>query len=400
MRTQKILSVVILTLMLLSVQTPALACTVFAAVGPNAEVLTGNNEDWLDKDTYVWFLPASPGKYGRVCYGFETAHPQGGMNEKGLFFDWFASGSQAAPQPAGKPLYPGDLNDALLEQCANVDDALALYGRYHDPNLGYATMLLADAAGNVATVSWDWQAGQPNVVRSTSGLAIGVGEDRISACLPTLPVTKKDFAYQLLQSSSQTTLYSTISNLRTGEVTLYNRHLYDQSFDFRLGDELDKGAHIYYIPALFPNQPRGTGDPLTPWALRGTANSIIYIGSMAMFGLAALAWGWALWRRRHQRGMRLFPLAGLLAGAVLAVALGALNDKVFFVLNYGAALYGPWLPALMVLATVLFLGFAGTTIASWVRRRFRRWVLVLASVYALLGAGASLWLAIVYAAVK
>ncbi len=67
----------------------ALACTIFSATD-GVNMLVGNNEDIYEKDQYVWFLPATDGAYGRVCFGTEEAQPQGGMNEAGLFFDLYA----------------------------------------------------------------------------------------------------------------------------------------------------------------------------------------------------------------------------------------------------------------------------------------------------------------------
>jgi hypothetical protein len=48
----------------------ALACTAFCAVG-SGQVLVGNNEDWSNPRTKLWFVPAEPGSYGRVYVGFD-----------------------------------------------------------------------------------------------------------------------------------------------------------------------------------------------------------------------------------------------------------------------------------------------------------------------------------------
>jgi len=34
-------------------------------------VLAGNNEDWKNPMTKIWFIPASNDKYGRVGVGFD-----------------------------------------------------------------------------------------------------------------------------------------------------------------------------------------------------------------------------------------------------------------------------------------------------------------------------------------
>ena len=61
-------------------------CTIFYAADDNV-ALGGNNEDFWNPFTYMWFVPGESGTYGRVYFGFEDGYPQGGVNEAGLFFD-------------------------------------------------------------------------------------------------------------------------------------------------------------------------------------------------------------------------------------------------------------------------------------------------------------------------
>ncbi len=65
------------------------SCTVFYAADENV-ALAGNNEDWNNPLTKIWFLPPEEAKYGRVYVGFDDFSPQGGMNDQGLFFDGLA----------------------------------------------------------------------------------------------------------------------------------------------------------------------------------------------------------------------------------------------------------------------------------------------------------------------
>ena len=64
----------------------ALGCTVFSA-SDGTTSLAGNNEDFYNPSTRVWFEPREDGKYGRVYFGFDDFRRQGGMNDQGLFFD-------------------------------------------------------------------------------------------------------------------------------------------------------------------------------------------------------------------------------------------------------------------------------------------------------------------------
>ena len=53
--------------------------------------LMGNNEDYIDPDTYIWFNPSESEKYGCSFVGYKGFWAQGGINEKGLCFDGFGT---------------------------------------------------------------------------------------------------------------------------------------------------------------------------------------------------------------------------------------------------------------------------------------------------------------------
>ena len=46
------------------------ACTAFCAVG-NGRVLVGNNEDYTNPRTRLWFVTAKSGSFGRMYVGFD-----------------------------------------------------------------------------------------------------------------------------------------------------------------------------------------------------------------------------------------------------------------------------------------------------------------------------------------
>ena len=50
---------------------PDMGCTVLYAYDGQI-ALGGNNEDYQNPFTKVWFLPPEEGKYGRVYFGFEN----------------------------------------------------------------------------------------------------------------------------------------------------------------------------------------------------------------------------------------------------------------------------------------------------------------------------------------
>lgn len=381
---KKIIAIV-LFLYLVSVHAPALACTVFASTDGES-VMAGNNEDWLERDTFMWFLPAQDGKFGRVFYGFENAHPQGGMNEKGLFFDWFAMGGNAAPEDPKKLNYPGDLSDGLLEQCSTVEEAIALYGKYNDANLGYAVILLADSTGDIAIITWDWAADKPYIEHQKGGhLEVGVGAQAIKGTLGQKDsVNMAAYSKMLSVASNENTLYSTASNLKTLDITLYNQHHFDKSVVFNLKVELAKGPHIISIPSLFPDQAPGGMDKLTPWNLRTTEQNIAFIVFGAMFAASIIIFVFLLARGRCKGLKAVLPAIGIASGAAMMGTIVLLHLHMYFILKYGIGILGAAAVCLPWAAVVLAAAALVLSVLSWIKKQHPLAVRIFASVMAVI----------------
>ena len=135
--------VALLLALLFAADSSVAACTVFVAFEGKL-ALAGNNEDWGDPNTQMWFVPATKDNYGIVYFGFGRGEypkggissrklkipeggitkinpadlyglPQGGMNEKGLFFDGASTEVVKVPSVPGKKVYEGRLEDLILE---------------------------------------------------------------------------------------------------------------------------------------------------------------------------------------------------------------------------------------------------------------------------------------------
>ena len=91
----------------------ALACSAFLVADEDA-VLFGNNEDYWNPLIKMWVVPGGDGDYGRVCFGYDNFYPQGGMNEKGLVFDGFATSSNPVTKSLDKPRFRGNIVDEAL----------------------------------------------------------------------------------------------------------------------------------------------------------------------------------------------------------------------------------------------------------------------------------------------
>jgi choloylglycine hydrolase len=106
----------------------ALALAVVLAMDGDT-VLAANNEDfYMDVDPKVWVTPPNSDEHGRVCLGFQSdkqdPFAQGGMNDKGLFFDVAVTPEGNTTRIKDKKKTPRNLGDRMLAECATVVEAL------------------------------------------------------------------------------------------------------------------------------------------------------------------------------------------------------------------------------------------------------------------------------------
>jgi len=154
----------------------AAACTAFYGMQGDV-VLAGNNEDFFNPRTKVWFIPAQEGTYGRVYFGFDNFVPQGGMNERGLFWDGFATAPRKVTRGVNKPKYLGNLNDKVMAECATVEEVLAVFDRYFLSNMEGHQLMFGDAKGDSVIIEGDV------IVRKK-----GPGKELSSPALATRPL--------------------------------------------------------------------------------------------------------------------------------------------------------------------------------------------------------------------
>src|SRR4030042_1352386 len=106
-------------------------CTIFT-LAKDGVVLVGNNEDWWNPKTRMWFVPAREGAFGFVYFGVDNLFHQGGMNDRGLFFDANALPQKKLP-PSGLPRFKGDLIDHVMKTCSTVEEVVKAVAA-HDAN--------------------------------------------------------------------------------------------------------------------------------------------------------------------------------------------------------------------------------------------------------------------------
>jgi hypothetical protein len=239
---------------------PALPCTVFL-IARDGVVLAGNNEDWTDPDTKVWFVVAENEKqYGRVYFGFGNWFPQGGMNEAGLFFDGLALNGKEDPQPAGKRKFRGYLADKAMKTCADVDEVIALFEKW-DLGFGNAQLMFGDAQGQSVVIERGVMHAKSGEFQVSTNFRLSrktpeeSGCRRYAAASKTLAEAKEatiDTARVALERSHQSiTLYSNVYDLVNRDVYLWLNHDFDTVVQFNLDDELAQGDRRMDLPAFF-----------------------------------------------------------------------------------------------------------------------------------------------------
>jgi hypothetical protein len=257
---------------------PSSACTVFCTSKGGA-VLAGNNEDWKNPNTKIWFVPAKYGKYGGVYFGFDqpVIHgswvSQGGMNEKGLFFDVTATKPAKVEVPVDpkKSVFDGwDLiRERIMFECATVKEALDMLAQYQYPRSQKGTIggmyIIGDATGDAAIigalgvvrkkgeylVATNFQQSEAKDEKKYSCPRYRIASEMLQKC-PKLTV---DYCRKVLAATHQKgkfcTRYSNIYDLKKQRVYLYHMHDFENVVIIDLKTELKKGKRTIELPSLF-----------------------------------------------------------------------------------------------------------------------------------------------------
>lgn len=128
------------------------ACSVLYYIdSTTGKIYAVNSEDyWLDVDAYIQIEPKSKNKFARLWYGWDN-FAQGGINEKGLFFDAAVTPEQERIKGYGNP--KNNLGDKILAFCSTVDEALA-YIEKEKIALNKSHMMFGDKTGKAVVVEW------------------------------------------------------------------------------------------------------------------------------------------------------------------------------------------------------------------------------------------------------
>jgi len=253
------------------------SCTIFA-VSHGDQVLFGNNEDWVDPNTYIWLIPSDGKSYSTVCLGFDDRIPQGGINERGLAFDFNALPEAPLNPHPELPSPEGNIVTALISRCASVEQAIELAKSYNWGSSIRWQLLLADATGDAAVMS----AGPDGELAFTrkppgDGYLVSTNFNRANPSNGSYPCWRYnrasamlahietgdadllDYLVSVLDAVHQegstvftvNTVYSNVFDLRNGTIHLYQWHNFDEVVTLNVAEEVARGKWSSRIRDLF-----------------------------------------------------------------------------------------------------------------------------------------------------
>lgn len=245
-----------------------IACSGFYITQDN-KILAGNNEDFINPKTKMWVIPSEKGKFGKIFFGFDDYFPQGGINEKGLFFDGFATEPKKVLKSAEKPRYEkiyDNLQSEILSTCSTVEDVIAFFNNYNLEFLENAMLFFGDSNGNSIIIEGDTiirrkgnfqiitNFRQSNIENITceryNKIYKMLSQDRdisINYCKGIL-----DAVHAEGRNGNSATLYSQVYDIKNSIIYVYNFHDFNNFIKIDLKKELKKGLKYYDLPSLFP----------------------------------------------------------------------------------------------------------------------------------------------------
>jgi hypothetical protein len=228
-------------------------------------MLGGNNEDWSDSKTKIWFFPSEEGKHGWAKFGFAGGFPQGGMNDQGLF--WDATGCAYLEMPdseTNKAIYNGPLIEKVIQECASVEEALIIFENYYCEDQYKAPYLIGDARGFSMIVEGD------SIIMKNGNYQVATNFYHSHPELGGYPCWRYETAASMLENNNEISPYlfgsilsathqegryptqdSSIYDLKKGIISLFYYHNFEEFIAINLKEELKKGSHSYYLRDLF-----------------------------------------------------------------------------------------------------------------------------------------------------
>lgn len=249
-----------------------LGCSMFKLT-MYGKTMVGNNEDYWNPNSRIWFEQGNGNEYGAVYLGYDNFWPQGGMNQAGLVFDGFSMDYLAINDTSGKKSLDVNFLKYIMKKYSSVDDVKNYLSQYNLHGLETSMFLFIDKTGKYLVVEGDSLITGNNQSYILTNFYPSQIKEEKDINIPLYHKGKKfleshkdtsiSFCSSMMDTMHQErnwgagTMYTTIYDLTEGTVNLYFFRDYTQVVKFNLTQELKKKDYSLIIPDLFPENKKG-----------------------------------------------------------------------------------------------------------------------------------------------
>lgn len=266
-------NVIILLIVLLTTSFQSYACSMFVII-KDGKVMVGNNEDFWNQNSRMWFERGNKDEFGVVYVGFDDLWPQGAINDEGLVFDGFAMPYLEIKEFEGKvPSEQEDFLQFIMRTCSNVEEVKDVFLKWDLRGMETSMFYFVDKSGKQLIVEGDFidirnqsydiiSNFYPSQCDNLNDVTIKHYQ-KGRKFIETKQETSVGFCTSLLDSLHQEsswgggTIYSTLYDLKEGIIYLYYNHNFNNVITININEELQKENHIIEIPKLFPDNKKG-----------------------------------------------------------------------------------------------------------------------------------------------
>jgi len=228
----------------------------------NGKTIVGNNEDWYNPNTRIWFETGKSGGFGVMYVGYDNLFPQGGMNEAGLVYDGFGQSYRAVTDTIGKYNTPArNLYKKIMQECATVDEVKNLFNQYNRAFWSSSVIRFIDKRGKYLYVDGDSLIIGDNATFIQTNVRPYENKkcwrlEKASRLVANSYSTSIDFCASVMDSIHQEgnwggSVYTTIYDLNEGKIHLYYFYDFKHTVTLDLREELLKGDSVLNMPELF-----------------------------------------------------------------------------------------------------------------------------------------------------
>jgi hypothetical protein len=280
---------------------PANACTVFAVRDDAGAVYTVNQEDWGGEwaawkpaEAALLAVPSSKNQLARVIFSWNGLSIEGGMNEKGLVYDFVALGDPTRLLPyQGRLIYPGPLGEKVLAECATVAEAIGLYQTYEESILGYGAAIISDAEGAAVIVYWNRAAGKVVIADRNTGLFMSDASGSVIKTNPEIfglgarygavhganpdPLTMETAMSLAALTVREETAYTCIYDQARRTVRVFYNHDLSRYADIEVSGSAIRTKRLAWVSTLMPGQAAGFHLPQSIFSYFAPLEKVLFL---------------------------------------------------------------------------------------------------------------------------